>query len=82
MFISSPPWALLAAYLPLVLSSPGPARSGKQFVLEPSGIGSFQDVFQVYQPVPATSGGSCDRDVVLMEHSFGASYGHPFVGKI
>jgi hypothetical protein len=41
------------------------------------------DVFEVYQPVtfaPKSHNG-CDLDMLLMEHSFGESYGVPFVGK-
>jgi hypothetical protein len=41
------------------------------------------DVFEVYQPVtfaPKSDHG-CDLEMLLMEHSFGESYGVPFVGK-
>ena len=41
-----------------------------------------QNVFQVYQPVPAKKNQrtGCNEDVLLMEHVFAASYGKPFVG--
>lgn len=41
------------------------------------------EVFEVYQPVTfaPTSDNRCDLDMLLMEHSFGESYGVPFVGK-
>ena len=37
------------------------------------------DVFQVYTPVHMPQDVSCE--VKLMDHSFGFSYGKPFVGK-
>lgn len=41
------------------------------------------DVFEVYQPVTfhPTSNNACSQEVLLMEHQFGYSYGHPYVGK-
>jgi hypothetical protein len=41
------------------------------------------DVFEVCQPVTFApiSDNRCDLDMLLMEHSFGESYGVPFVGK-
>ncbi|KAJ5894392.1 hypothetical protein N7495_006083 [Penicillium taxi] len=43
---------------------------------------SYQEVFEVYQPVSFTSHGAkgCNRDVLLMNHTFGYSYGVPYVG--
>lgn len=49
---------------------------------QPSSSAGLLEVFQVYQPVssaPAGLGG-CDLDLLLMDHVFGYSYGHPFVG--
>jgi hypothetical protein len=39
------------------------------------------NVFQVYKPVDAGPLKPCDTQMVLMEHSFANSYGHPFVGN-
>ncbi|KKK24757.1 hypothetical protein AOCH_002220 [Aspergillus ochraceoroseus] len=40
------------------------------------------DVFQVYQPVsvPGSEPSSCNGDILLLDHVFGYSYGHPYVG--
>ncbi|KAL4881502.1 peptide N-acetyl-beta-D-glucosaminyl asparaginase amidase A-domain-containing protein [Aspergillus karnatakaensis] len=42
------------------------------------------EVFQVYHPLPIhnrnQSLSSCDREILLLNHVFGFSYGHPFVG--
>jgi hypothetical protein len=48
-----------------------------------SSTGGVLDVFEVYQPVtfaPKSDNG-CELEMLLMEHSFGESYGVPFVGK-
>ncbi|KAF3393854.1 hypothetical protein F1880_005383 [Penicillium rolfsii] len=41
------------------------------------------EVFEVYQPVTfaPTSDNGCDLEMLLMDHSFGESYGVPFVGS-
>ncbi|QDS76619.1 hypothetical protein FKW77_007819 [Venturia effusa] len=39
------------------------------------------DVFQVYKPLAQIPLRPCDTQVVLMEHSFGNSYGKPFIGN-
>jgi hypothetical protein len=39
------------------------------------------DVFQVYKPVDPGPGKPCDSHIVLMIHSFGNSYGQPYVGN-
>lgn len=40
-----------------------------------------QHVFQVHQPVlSGDNGRGCNEDVLLMQHTFGSSYGKPFVG--
>lgn len=70
----------LAVYLPGVLSL------AEQDVRRQSSSTSTAEplaVFQVYQPVtfdPA-SGNACNQEILLMEHQFGSSYGHPFVGE-
>ncbi|KAL4940811.1 hypothetical protein BDV06DRAFT_213196 [Aspergillus oleicola] len=38
------------------------------------------EVFQVYRPVSLVAGSSCNKEVLLLDHVFGYSYGHPFVG--
>lgn len=42
------------------------------------------EVFQVYQPVSDTgrdgNGSACYEEILLLDHVFGYSYGHPFVG--
>jgi hypothetical protein len=45
----------------------------------PTSIPTLLDVFQVYTPVHMPQDVSCE--VKLMDHSFGFSYGKPFVGK-
>jgi hypothetical protein len=41
------------------------------------------EVFQVYQPIRPkhNEGILCDEEVPLVDHVFGFSYGHPFVGE-
>ena len=41
------------------------------------------DVFQVYQPVQFDASGTngCNKQLVLVEHTFASSYGQPFVGE-
>ncbi|PGH14859.1 hypothetical protein AJ80_05785 [Polytolypa hystricis UAMH7299] len=52
---------------------------------KPSRAGGVLDVFQVYKPLDRTAddgvGHGCDLERLLMEHEFGWSYGHPFVGR-
>lgn len=79
--LSSVSWALLGGSLPLVLSSPNP-RPPRQDVFEASGGNGVLDVFQVYQPIPSPPNDGCNSDVLLMEHSFGSSYGAPFIGQL
>ncbi|KAF7620047.1 hypothetical protein AFLA_001665 [Aspergillus flavus NRRL3357] len=40
------------------------------------------EVFQIYQPVQygGVDGTHCNQNVLLMEHVFASSYGHPFIG--
>jgi hypothetical protein len=46
-------------------------------------ISAALEVFQVYQPVHPKHGDGilCDEEVLLVDHVFGFSYGHPFVGE-
>ncbi|KAJ9212252.1 hypothetical protein DTO166G4_6196 [Paecilomyces variotii] len=71
----------LAGYLPGVLSL-GNLENVRRQSSSASAAGPL-DVFQVYQPVtfdPA-SNNACNQEILLMEHQFAASYGHPFVGN-
>lgn len=52
-------------------------RESDQLVVLPAVSNGVLEVFQVNAPV-AVGGGECT--VLLMEHSFGFSYGKPFVG--
>ncbi|KZF25573.1 hypothetical protein L228DRAFT_236652 [Xylona heveae TC161] len=61
------------------------APSGRSFTSAFKGEGEVQasllDVFEVHQPVLNTSNGTFSSvEQVLMNHSFGFSYGHPFIG--
>ncbi|KAL3457770.1 peptide N-acetyl-beta-D-glucosaminyl asparaginase amidase A-domain-containing protein [Aspergillus heterothallicus] len=43
----------------------------------------LQEVFQVYQPVDTSDNNDaiCSKETLLVDHVFGFSYGHPFVGE-
>lgn len=42
-----------------------------------------QYVFQVHHPVSTEDNGQgCNADILLMQHTFGSSYGKPFVGML
>lgn len=68
---------------PLVFSLQSDLQSFVHHLARTPSSTGLQDVFQVYQPVPFEPNGdnSCDVEILLMEHVFGASYGAPYVGK-
>lgn len=53
------------------------------FLLQVSLSLASQHVFQVHQPVESGDNGpECNEEVLLMQHTFGSSYGKPFVGML
>ncbi|OJJ36754.1 hypothetical protein ASPWEDRAFT_26209 [Aspergillus wentii DTO 134E9] len=72
---------LWLGYLPTALSAARLSGISHQ-QSQVSNANSLVDVFQVYQPIPNKANGSigCNRDVLLMDHVFGYSYGKPFIG--
>ncbi|OQD84133.1 hypothetical protein PENANT_c014G06065 [Penicillium antarcticum] len=73
---------LLWGNLALVASSNPNSQSLLQSSSQTPSSTSLQESFQVYQPVLFDPSGdnSCDVELLLMDHIFGASYGSPFVG--
>ncbi|KAL4930607.1 proteasome stabiliser-domain-containing protein [Aspergillus undulatus] len=48
-----------------------------------SPISGLLEVFQVYRPVPIPDpNSSCNEEILLLDHVFTFSYGHPFVGEL
>ncbi|KAJ5748073.1 uncharacterized protein N7511_009769, partial [Penicillium nucicola] len=72
---------LLWLHIPLV-SSLNPKSQSLLQVSSQTPSSSLQDVFQVYTPLQFDPSGenSCNVELLLMDHVFGASYGLPFVG--
>ncbi|KAL4914017.1 peptide N-acetyl-beta-D-glucosaminyl asparaginase amidase A-domain-containing protein [Aspergillus aurantiobrunneus] len=48
-----------------------------------SSSSTLLEVFQVYQPIPVQGRNDthCNEKILLLDHVFGLSYGHPFVGS-
>ncbi|KAM6502640.1 Peptide N-acetyl-beta-D-glucosaminyl asparaginase amidase A domain containing protein [Amanita muscaria] len=65
-------------YLQCASSSDAGGSTPRQLQGDTNG---FLDVFEVYKPVAfAPQGSGCDQQLLLMEHQFALSYGHPFIG--
>ncbi|KIL55078.1 hypothetical protein M378DRAFT_18265, partial [Amanita muscaria Koide BX008] len=65
-------------YLQCASSSDAGGSTPRQLQSDTNG---FLDVFEVYKPVAfAPQGSGCDQQLLLMEHQFALSYGHPFIG--
>ncbi|KAJ6175952.1 hypothetical protein N7485_002866 [Penicillium canescens] len=73
---------LLWGHLPLASSLHASSQSLLQSSSQTPSSTGLQEVFQVYQPVSFKPSGdnSCNVELLLMDHIFGASYGSPFVG--
>ncbi|KAJ5973979.1 hypothetical protein N7481_011189 [Penicillium waksmanii] len=87
VFLFLPCTLLVLIHFRLVTAIQDHYRSLENPLLQSKGSSGLQEVFQVYQPVslsPKDAGGeagSCDLEVLLMDHVFGSSYGKPFVGN-
>ncbi|KAK2768838.1 hypothetical protein FQN54_000698 [Arachnomyces sp. PD_36] len=71
----------LSKHVPLSLS---PGRAIRDITSRADAT-ELMNVFQPYKPVRVEPDekkeGACKKEVVLMKHRFGFSYGHPFVGS-
>lgn len=74
---------LLLGHLPSASSLQSGLRPIAGFSSQTPSSTGLQEFFQLYQPISLNSSekNSCDVELLLMDHVFGASYGAPFVGK-
>ncbi|KAJ5162871.1 uncharacterized protein N7500_004701, partial [Penicillium coprophilum] len=73
---------LLLGHLPSALSLQSGLQSIAGFPSQAPSSTDLQEFFQLYQPISlhSTGDGTCNVEMLLMDHVFGVSYGAPFVG--